>query len=75
MGANTLYERLGGYDLMSAVANDLPARLRIDPGLAAFIGHVNATLNEFALPPAERNDVIASCNRRAPTSSKVGPWR
>ncbi len=110
MSANTLYERLGGYDAISAVANDLLARLRTDPRLArfwqhrgddgikrekllidylcanaggpmyytgrdmkvshagmrisagdwtAFIGHVNATLNQFAVAHAERNDVIA----------------
>ena len=111
MSANTLYERLGGYDAICAVANDLLPRLRSDSRLArfwqhrgedgvkrekqllidylcssaggpmyytgrdmktshagmkitagdwtAFIGHVNATLNAYAVPKAEHNDVIA----------------
>jgi hypothetical protein len=29
----TLYERLGGYDAVTAVANDLLLRLRADPQL------------------------------------------
>jgi hemoglobin len=29
----TLYERLGGYDAIAAVANDLLLRLRADPQL------------------------------------------
>jgi hemoglobin len=36
MSAKTLYERLGGYDAISAVANDLLRRLRADPVLARF---------------------------------------
>jgi hemoglobin len=32
----TLYERLGGYGAISAVANDLLPRLRADPQLARF---------------------------------------
>jgi hemoglobin len=32
----TLYERLGGYDAITAVANDLLPRLRTDPQLARF---------------------------------------
>jgi len=32
----TLYERLGGYDAISAVANDLLPRLRNDPQLGRF---------------------------------------
>ena len=34
----TLYERLGGYDAISAVANDLP-RLQTDPQLGRFWAH------------------------------------
>src|SRR2546428_13831001 len=32
----TLYERLGGYDAIAAVANDLLPRLRADPQLGRF---------------------------------------
>ena len=39
MAANTLYERLGGYDAISAVANDLLPRLRSDARLARFWQH------------------------------------
>jgi hemoglobin len=35
----TLYERLGGYDAMAAVANDLLPRLRSDPQLGRFWAH------------------------------------
>ena len=37
--AKTLYERLGGYEALSAVANDLVPRLRIDPQLGRFWAH------------------------------------
>jgi len=37
--SKTLYERLGGYDAISAVANDLVARLQADPQLARFWLH------------------------------------
>jgi hemoglobin len=33
---STLYERLGGYDAISAVADDLLPRLRADPQLGRF---------------------------------------
>ncbi|MGH8615294.1 MAG: hypothetical protein ACREYF_25560 [Gammaproteobacteria bacterium] len=33
MSKTTLYERLGGYDAISAVANDLLPRLKADPSL------------------------------------------
>ncbi len=36
MNEKTLYERLGGYDAVSAVVNDLLPRLRGDPQLARF---------------------------------------
>jgi len=32
----TLYERLGGYDAIAAVANDVMSRLRSDPQLGRF---------------------------------------
>ncbi len=35
----TLYERLGGYDAITAVANDLLLRLRADPQLGRFWAH------------------------------------
>src|SRR5258707_12142176 len=35
----TLYERLGGYDAITAVANDLLPRLRADPQLERFWAH------------------------------------
>src|SRR6058998_2191850 len=35
----TLYERLGGYDAISAVANDLLPRLQTDPQLGRFCAH------------------------------------
>src|SRR3984893_8505578 len=34
-----LYERLGGYDAIAAVANDLLPRLRSDPQLGRFWAH------------------------------------
>ena len=39
MGKKTLYERLGGYDAISAVANDLLRRLQADSRLARFWQH------------------------------------
>ena len=35
----TLYERLGGYNTIAAVANDLLSRLRADPQLGRFWAH------------------------------------
>src|SRR6059036_2333197 len=107
----TLYERLGGYDAITAVANDLLPRLQADSQLArfwqhrgedgvkrerqllidflcssaggplyytgrdmktshkgmkisesdwsAFLGHLNATLQAFQVPQAERDEVVA----------------
>ncbi len=111
MTQTTLYERLGGYDAISAVASDLSPRLQADPQLArfwqargedglrrekqllvdflcssaggplyytgrdmrtshrgmqvsetdwsAFVGHLNATLDGFQVPQAERDAVLA----------------
>ena len=110
MSDKTLYERLGGYDAICAVANDLLPRLQKDAKLArfwqhrgedgvrreiqllidflcssaggplyytgrdmktshkgmkigeadwsAFIGHLNATLDAFKVPQAERQQVL-----------------
>lgn len=107
----TLYDRLGGYDAVSAVVNDLLPRLMADERLGrfwahrgadgiarekqllidylcsaaggpkyytgramkishtgmrisqadwtAFLGHLQATLDKFNLPAAERSDVLA----------------
>ena len=35
----TLYERLGGYEAIAAVANDLLRRLQADPQLGRFWAH------------------------------------
>ena len=111
MSNKTLYERLGGYDAICAVANNLLPRLQSDPRLSrywqhrgedgvkrekqllidflcssaggpmyytgrdmktshkgmkisesdwsAFLGHVNATLEAFQVPQAERSEVMA----------------
>ncbi len=111
MSDKTLYERLGGYDAIAAVAGDLLPRLQGDPQLgrfwenraedgiarekqllidylsasaggpmlytgrdmklshagmgidesdwSVFIGHVEASLDHFAVPEAEKNDVLA----------------
>jgi hemoglobin len=37
--SKTLYERLGGYDAIAAVANDLLPRLQADPQLGRFWAH------------------------------------
>jgi len=39
MSNTTLYQRLGGYDAICAVANDLLPRLQADPQLARFWQH------------------------------------
>ena len=39
MSKKTLYERLGGYDAITAVANHLLPRLQADPQLARFWQH------------------------------------
>jgi len=39
MSKQTLYERLGGYDAISAVVNDLLPRVQADPQLARFWQH------------------------------------
>ena len=41
-GKKTLYERLGGYDAIAAVANDLLPRLQNDPQLGRFWAHRGA---------------------------------
>jgi hemoglobin len=37
--SDTLYQRLGGYDAIAAVASDLLPRLQADPGLARYWQH------------------------------------
>lgn len=39
MSEKSLYERLGGYDAIAAVANDLLPRLQADSGLGRFWNH------------------------------------
>ena len=39
MGNKTLYERLGGYDAIAAVANDLLPRMQADAQLGRFYQH------------------------------------
>ncbi len=111
MQQKTLYERLGGYDAVTAVVNDLLPRLQADAQLrrfwqhrgedgvtrekqllidflcacaggplyytgrdmktshkgmkisesdwVAFLGHLNATLDTFRVPQAEREEAVA----------------
>ena len=111
MPQKSLYERLGGYDAITAVVNDLLPRLQADSLLgrfwqhrgedgvkrekqllidflcacaggplyytgrdmktshkgmkiserdwAAFLGHLNATLDAFQVPQAEREEAVA----------------
>ena len=111
MNTKTLYERLSGYDAISAVAHDLMLRIKADSQLGRFyqhrgedgvqreeqllidflcssaggpmyytgrdmktlhigmrisesdwsalLGHLNATLEAFQVPQAERDDVVA----------------
>lgn len=42
MSANTLYERLGGYDAIAALANDLLPRMQADAQLGRFYQHRGA---------------------------------
>lgn len=111
MSTKTLYERLGGYDAIAALANNLLPRMQADVQLArfyqhrgedglkrsrqllidflcssaggpvyyvgrdmkithkgmkisesdwsAFLGHLNATLEDLQAPRAERDEVVA----------------
>ncbi len=115
---DTLYKRLGGYDAIAAVADDLLPRLMADPQLARFwqnraedglrrekqllidflcassggplyyvgrdmktshrgmgvsesdwqifLKHLDATLNVFAVPAAERAEVLGFVNSTKP---------
>ena len=50
--SKTLYARLGGYDAIAAVADDLVARLRTDPQLGRFWAHrVVGTFSTASLDP------------------------
>ena len=123
MEKKTLYERLGGYDAIAAVASDLLPRLQADALLArfwqhrgedgvkrekqllidflcscaggplyytgrdmktshkgmkisesdwsAFLGHLNATLDAFHVPQAERGEVMAFIQSTKPDIVEV----
>jgi len=123
MSKTTLYERLGGYDAISAVVNDLLPRLQADSQLArfwqhrgedglkrerqllidflcssaggplyytgrdmktshkgmkisesdwsAFLRHLNATLEVFQVPQAERDEVVAFVQSTKPDMVEV----
>ena len=125
MSKQTLYERLGGYDAISAVVNDLLPRVQADPQLArfwqhrgedgvkrekqllidflcssaggplfytgrdmktshvgmkisesdwsAFLGHLNATLDAFQVPQAERGEVVAFVQSTKPDIVETCP--
>lgn len=123
MSTISLYERLGGYDAITAVANNLLPRLQADPELgrywqhrgedgikrekqllidflcssaggpvyytgrdmmtshkgmkitesdwSAFLGHLNATLEAFQVPQAERDQVVAFIQSTKPDIVEV----
>jgi hemoglobin len=123
MSEKTLYERLGGYDAICAVADHLLPRLQSDSRLSrfwqhraedgvkrekqllidflcssaggpmyytgrdmktshkgmkisesdwsAFLGHVNATLEAFQVPQAERSEVVAFVQSTKPDIVEV----
>ena len=123
MRETTLYQRLGGYDAMCAVADNLLPRLQADSQLArywqhrgedgvkrekqllvdflcssaggpvyytgrdmktshkgmgisdtdwsAFLGHLNATLEAFQVPQAERDEVVAFIQSTKPDIVEV----
>jgi hemoglobin len=123
MSEKTLYERLGGYEAISAVANDLLPRLQADSRLgrfwehrgddgiarekqllidflcsnaggtlyytgrdmkishqgmridegdwSAFMGHLEATLDAFAVPQPERDQVVAFIKTTEPDIVEV----
>jgi hemoglobin len=125
MTKTTLYERLGGYDAICAVTNDLLPRLQADSQLArfwqhrgedgvkrekqllidflcssaggplfytgrdmktshegmkisesdwsAFLGHLNATLDAFQVPQAEREEVVAFVQSTKPDIVEAWP--
>jgi hypothetical protein len=57
--SKSLYERLGGYDGITAVVDNLLPRLAGDTKLGRlFIGHVEATLDAAHCPAPERADVL-----------------
>src|SRR6266478_3669673 len=58
--ADTLYKRLGGYDAIAAVADDLLVRLQADPRLARFWQH----RSEDSLHLDERRDRIGNRAQR-----------
>ena len=66
MSPKSLYERLGGYDAISAVSNDLVDRLQADPQLGRFWQHrgedgmkrERQLLVDFSVPPPEARYTI-----------------
>ena len=74
--ADTLYKRLGGYDAIAAVADDLLVRLQADPRLARFWQH----RSEDSLPAYldERRDRIGNRAQRPGHHDRVeyriGEW-
>ena len=123
MSTKSLYERLGGYDAISAVTKDLMRRIKADSQLGRFyqyrgedgiqreeqllvdflcssaggpmyytgrdmktlhkgmklsesdwsalLGHLNATLEAFQVPQAERDDVVAFVQSTKPEIVEV----
>jgi len=55
----TLYERLGGYDAITAVVNDLLPRLQADPQLGRFWAHreEDSARREKQLPCESRHPI------------------
>src|SRR5215467_15689681 len=72
MSTKTLYERLGGYDAISAVANDLLPRLRTDPQLGRFWAH----RGEDGIQREKQLliDYLCAC-AGGPRTTAAGTWR
>ena len=58
--ADTLYKRLGGYDAIAAVADDLLVRLQADPRLARFWQHRSVVERERSslVPPMSHRALL-----------------
>jgi hypothetical protein len=57
--STTLYQRLGGYDAVAAVADDLVGMRISASDWSVFRRHLEATLDAFRVPLPERDEVIA----------------
>jgi hypothetical protein len=69
MSDKTLYERLGGYDAISAVAGDLLPRLKADSQLARFWSH----RGEVASPEKSSSSSTSSAQvQEAPCTTRGG---